>query len=204
MTLLGIKFDPKPVTIIILTTLLLTFDHYRTITPFKALDRLILYFVIPLVVILLAFRQSPAEYGLRLGNWRAGIKWALIGMALVALPIWYLGHTPAFQDYYGGQNIQLLPLLGETIGQLLGWEFMFRGFLLFGLATVAGPYAIFLQAVPFALAHLGKPEAETWTTIFGGALFGFVAWDTRSFLYPFLIHAFIFVFTLLVSTRVLG
>src|SRR6185436_10912903 len=165
MRLFGIKFDPKPVTIIILTTLLLTFDHYRMITPIKALDRLILYFVIPLAVILLAFRQSPAEYGLRLGNWRAGLKWTLIGIGLVAIPIWYLGHTKAFQDYYGGQNIQPLPLLGETIGQLLGWEFMFRGFLLFGLANVAGPYAIFLQAVPFALAHLGKPEAETWTTI---------------------------------------
>src|SRR5689334_18540948 len=110
MTLFGIKFDPKPVAIIILTTLLLTFDYYRSLTPSKAADRLILYFVIPLAVILLAFRQSPTEYGLRLGNWRAGIKWTLIGIALVALPIWYLGHTQAFQKYYGGQNIQPLPL----------------------------------------------------------------------------------------------
>jgi len=48
--------------------------------------------------------------------------------------------------------------------------------------------------------HLGKPEVETLSTIFGGAAFGFVAWQTQSFLYPFLIHWFILSFTMLIAT----
>ena len=69
------------------------------------------------------------------------------------------------------------------------------GFLLFALYRVCGPYAIVLQAVPFAMAHIGKPELETLSCIFGGSAFGYVAWRTRSFLYPFLIHWFLLTIT---------
>ena len=54
-----------------------------------------------------------------------------------------------------------------------------------------GAEALWLQAVPFAIAHIGKPEIETLSTIFGGFAFGWVAWRTRSFVYPFLIHWYI-------------
>ncbi len=69
---------------------------------------------------------------------------------------------------------------------------MFRGWILFAYLQRYGDDALWLQAVPFALAHLAKPQVETLTTIFGGFLFGWVAWRTRSFLYPFLIHWYIF------------
>lgn len=204
MTILGIKFELKPISIIILSTLLFTYDHYHPITTSKAADRLILYFLIPLAFILLILRQNPADYGLQLGNWRKGIKWSLLCMALTAPILWYLGHTPDFRHYYGGGRVDAVGLTLETIGQLLGWEFILRGFLLFGLAGIAGPHAIFIQAVPFALLHLGKPEAETWTTVFGGAVLGLVAWDSRSFLYPFLIHCFLYVSTILIASGALG
>ena len=45
--------------------------------------------------------------------------------------------------------------------------------------------------------HLGKPEAETLTTLFGGAGFGFIAWRTQSFYYGWLIHWFLGAFTML-------
>jgi len=54
------------------------------------------------------------------------------------------------------------------------------------------------------MAHIGKPEIETLSTIFGGFAFGWVAWRTRSFLYPFLIHWFISTFIILVSAGVIG
>ena len=56
----------------------------------------------------------------------------------------------------------------NTFLDLFGWEFFFRGFILFAYARKFGPHAIWLQAVPFALAHIGKPEVETLSTIFGG------------------------------------
>ena len=88
--------------------------------------------------------------------------------------------------------------------ELFGWEFIWRGLVLFAFARAFGPGpAIFLQAVPFAFMHLGKPEIETLSTIFGGAAFGYVAWQTRSFVYPWIIHTFVTAFTLLVATGVI-
>ena len=91
-----------------------------------------------------------------------------------------------------------------TFLDLIGWEFFFRGWILFGYARKFGAEALWLQAVPFALAHIGKPEIETLSTIFGGFAFGWVAWRTRSFLYPFLIHWYIATLIILVSAGVLG
>ena len=49
------------------------------------------------------------------------------------------------------------------------------------------------------LAHLGKPAVETLTTVFGGYAFGWIAWRTRSFLYPVLIHAGITTAVIMIS-----
>jgi hypothetical protein len=60
--------------------------------------------------------------------------------------------------------------------ELFGWEFIWRGLVLFALARAFGPGpAILLQSVPFAFMHLGKPEIETFSTLFGGAAFGLIA-----------------------------
>ncbi len=93
-----------------------------------------------------------------------------------------------FKQYYAAPAGPVLPFILKTTASMLGWEFFFRGFLLFALARIAGPYAILLQAVPFTLAHFGKPELETLSCIFGGSAFGWLAWRTKSFFYPFLIH----------------
>jgi membrane protease YdiL (CAAX protease family) len=105
------------------------------------------------------------------------------------------------QSYY--QN-QLSGLPWNTFIDLFGWEYIFRGWLLFGYARKFGPEAIWLQAVPFAIAHVTKPPVETFSTIFGGFAFGWVAWRTKSFLYPFLIHWFVSTFVILVAAGALG
>lgn len=202
-TLLGpkIHFDWKIVTITITSTLLLMVDHYHLITSYKYLDRVLLYLVIPLVFVLL-FREDPREYGFTLGDWKAGLLITVAGILLMTPVIWYLGRgDPGMQDYY---ESSLKGLPWTTFLDLIGWEFFFRGWILFGYARKFGAEALWLQAVPFALAHIGKPEVETLSTIFGGFAFGWVAWRTRSFLYPFLIHWFIATFIILVAAGVLG
>ena len=72
-------------------------------------------------------------------------------------------------DYYKPYT---LGLPWTTFLDLIGWEFFFRGWILFGYARKFGPEALWLHAVPFALAHIGKPEVETLSTIFGGFAFG--------------------------------
>ncbi len=207
MTVGGVAFDLKLTLIIIMGTILPMLDFYNhRITGTKAYDRMVLYFVVPMAVILLLFRESPTEYGFRLGNWKVGLMWTVVGCVLMAVILWFVARTPAMKSYYTAKAPENTAyLIYITAVDLFGWEFFWRGLALFGMARVLGPGpAIWLQAVPFAFMHLGKPELETLTTLFGGAAFGFVAWQAGSFLYPFLIHWFIASFTMLVATGRIG
>jgi len=200
---LDLKFNWNLVIATIVTTLLLIVDHYHRFTDSKALDRFFLYLVIPLIIIVVILRENPSEYGFQLGDWKAGLAITGIVIAIAAPILWLTAKgDPAMQEYYEW-------LLGPELPRyafldLIGWEFIFRGWLLFGYARKYGHDALWLQSVPFALAHIGKPEIETLSTIFGGFLFGLVAWRTKSFIYPFLIHYFIFTFTVLVAGGFFG
>lgn len=187
---LNLDLDRNSVAITVLSTLLIIIDFYYPITPIVEIDRLALYLIIPLGVILFAFRQHPREYGFTLGDWKAGLTLTAFGIAIAAPILWLtVSIDPGMQAYYGRLWNLATPL--RTFLDLFGWEFFFRGFILFGYARVFKDHALWLHAVPFALAHLGKPGLETLSTIFGGFVFGLVAWRSRSFLYAFLIHWFV-------------
>jgi membrane protease YdiL (CAAX protease family) len=164
-----LHFNKKVVIATIVVTTLIMIDHYFKLTPIKELDRLILYLFIPIVVIILVFHDSPRDYGVQLGNWHFGLL-ITVGSMVVLTPIlwWATRYSPAMQEYYAIPYDSDSLILSAL--ELLGWEFVFRGFL---------------------LAHLGKPPLETLSTLFGGFLFGLVALKTRSFIYPFLIHFFV-------------
>jgi membrane protease YdiL (CAAX protease family) len=189
--LLGEKptFDWKIVTVTIVSTLLLMVDHYHKITPYKYWDRVILYLVVPLLLTLILFRENPREYGFSFGNWKLGLTYTALGILIMAPVIYYLANGDETMKAYYERFLPGLPW--TTFLDLIGWEFFFRGWILFAYARKFGGDALWLQAVPFALAHLGKPELETLSTIFGGFAFGWVAWRTKSFIYPFLVHWFI-------------
>lgn len=193
-------------------------------SPHHAYDQLLLFFFAPLFVVLVLFRDTPSEYGLSFGNVKEGIVWTILVCPIMAIILWFLVRGSAMNDYYRyvfyegapagatvipthhnppPQTMTHLSMLWTSFLLIFPWEFLWRGFFLFGLARVIGPGpAIFIQAIPFALLHLGKPEVETLTTIFGGAGFGFVAWRTRSCLYPIVIHYFILVTTNLIASGV--
>jgi uncharacterized protein len=197
--LLGEKlnFDWKIVTVTIVSTLLLMVDHYHKLTAFKYWDRVILYLVIPLLVIFLLFRENPREYGFSFGDWKLGLTYTALGILLMAPVIHYLGSGDESMKTYYERFMPGLPW--TTFLDLIGWEFFFRGWILFAYARKFGHDAMWLQAVPFALAHIGKPEVETLSTIFGGFAFGWVAYRTKSFVWPFLIHWFISTFIIIVA-----
>ena len=203
MTIGGVTFDHKLLLFIILGTIVPMLDYYdHRLTAFKAYDRVIYYFIIPMLIIFLLFREKPAEYGFQIGNWRAGLAWTAVAILGMAIILWFIARIPAMQSYYDARAPkELLRLFYFTGVDLFGWEFIWRGFLLFGIARILGPGpAILIQAIPFAFMHLGKPELETLSTIFGGIGFGFVAWQSQSFVYPWLIHWFIASFTMLIAS----
>jgi membrane protease YdiL (CAAX protease family) len=212
-----LHLDWKIAVLVVVSTLALMIDSYHDqIAPWnkwfpawndtglstKILDRTVLYFIIPMLITLLVFRQKPGEYGFTPGDWKVGIIITLAGILLIAPVLWLVSQKgSAMQEYYK-PYLQGLPW--NTFLDLFGWEFFFRGWLLFGFARKFGAEAIWLQAVPFALAHIGKPEVETLSTIFGGFAFGWVAWRTRSFIYPLLIHWFVASFTIIVAAGLVG
>ena len=196
------KLDWRIAVLSTVSTLLILTDHYYKITSWKLIDRTILYLLVPLTIILVIFREKPGYYGLTLGDWKTGLILTLGSIVLIAPILWFVTHSNiGMREYY---QDQIIGLPWTTFADLLGWEFIFRGWLLFGYAKKFGVDALWLQAVPFALAHMGKPDIETVSTIFGGFAFGWVAWRTKSFIYPFLIHWFVASFTIIAASGVLG
>jgi membrane protease YdiL (CAAX protease family) len=191
-----LNFEWKIVLVTIVSTLLLIVDAYQSLTPYKTLDRVILYLIVPILIIIIIFREDPAVYGFTFGDWKTGLILTFICILLIAPILWLTAHGGAMKDYYKSQ-VSGLPW--NTFIDLFGWEFFFRGFILFTYIRKFGAEALWLQAVPFALAHISKPEVEALSTIFGGFAFAWVAYRTRSFLYPFLIHWFVASFTIVVA-----
>ncbi|MBN1888150.1 MAG: CPBP family intramembrane metalloprotease [Thermoflexales bacterium] len=200
---LSLSLDGKTTVLIIASTLLLTVARYRSLTPWHSLDMALLCLVAPMLLIMVGWGQPPSDYGLKVGNWRLGLLFTLGGIALITPVLWLIARTPDFRAYYAGQALPWGWLLLDNAVHIFSWEFFFRGFMLFGLVKRYGDDAIWLQAVPFAIAHFGKPELETLSTIFGGAAFGYVALKTDSMLYPFLIHFFVQVLVIALAAGML-
>lgn len=192
------KPEWQNVIVLVYATLVLTFDYYHRFAPLLSGC---LYLVVPLLLTLL-FKRRPSDYGLRLGNWRLGLLLTIGGWLLMAPILWFAVRGQDFNQYYaylwdrGG----FWGTLGWAASDLISWEFFFRGFLIFSLAEIMGPWAILFQAMMFTFGHFSKPELETVSCILGGSAFGWVAWKTNSFLYPFLIHIFVTVFTVWITT----
>jgi membrane protease YdiL (CAAX protease family) len=92
------------------------------------------------------------------------------------------------------REFQFRALFLTSVASLSASEFLFRGFLLFGLKDGLQETSILVQTIPFVLVHFGKPELETLSTLVTGIYFGYIAYRGKSFWPVFIIHLFINVF----------
>lgn len=160
----------------------------------------ILFFIIPLLIIEFLFGEKIKFYGLQLGNTKVGLFFFIISILVITPILILLSTIFKVNDFspmkdmptlsYNLFNIYILLLLLF----LFAWEFIWRGFMLFGLEKKFGIHSIFIQMIPFVILHNGKPIIETFSSIFGALFLGYLAIRTRSFLYGFLIHSYIIVF----------
>lgn len=152
-------------------------------------------FVLPVLALLFLFRRRPAEIGLGAGDWRLGLLLAAGYLPLVAIGTWVLSADPAFQAQYPHYQPAAFDWRFFFVYEALflfywiGWEYLWRGFVLFGTAHTFGLYAIFIQAMPFALLHIQKPIAEALLSVVGGVALGALVWRCRSFWIAVPIHA---------------
>jgi hypothetical protein len=155
-------------------------------------DGVLFFLVIPLLTILV-LRENPLRWGLGLGRWRRTVGLTAIGAAAAAALLCVAVRLPVFQRYYRplGPQDGLWPWIGLFAIDMLAWEFFFRSFMLFGLEPAFGELAIYVQMIPFAIAHLGKPEIETLASIVGGIVIGYVVRWCRSFWPALVLHLII-------------
>lgn len=152
-------------------------------------------FVVPWILLRRVFRQSRDDAGLGLGDWRFAVRVALLYLPLVVIGTWFLSDGDAFQAQYphfqAAKHDWSLFLLYEAffLAYWIGWEYLWRGFVLFGTRHTLGLYAIFVQAMPFAILHYNKPTPEALLSIVGAVALGALVWRARSFWIAVPIHA---------------
>jgi membrane protease YdiL (CAAX protease family) len=162
----------------------------------QTVERLVLFLLVPLAIVVLGFGDRPGRYGLRLGDWRWGGALLAAGLAVMTPIILGLSALPAFRAYYGAAPQPLGVLVLNHLVELIPAEFLLRGFLMFALWRRIGPLALVVAQVPFVLTHIGKPEVELWSTFVGGGVFAWLNWRTGSILWSALGH--VYVLTLMV------
>jgi len=163
---------------------------YRPIGPSQTSSQLFYYFVIPILVIIFILKNNPLNYGLRLGDYHKWL-WYVVITIIIGLPILLIASKFASVHQYYERQFNYYEFLSSSVVILFAWEYLLRGFLLFGLSKRFGEVSIIIQMVPFVLLHLGKPEAETLSCIVTGLWFGWIAYRGKSFWPAFIIHVFI-------------
>lgn len=168
---------------------------------------LFLYMLLPLALSYGTKGRFVRGFGLGLGDWKAGFAISALFLVIMLPAVYVASKTKAFAGQYplAGQSAFTayagvkdksatsyeLFLLYEAayFAYFIGWEFLFRGWLLNGLLPHFGRGgAILIQTVPFALMHLGKPEPEALGSLIAGVALGVLALRTRSFWYGAFLH----------------
>ena len=211
---LGVELPVRATLAIVVVTIVTLLDHSGTFERWfwdgtggdagllraRAISRAVVLGLGSLAMIVLVFRDHPRRYGVRLGDWRAGIAIGITGAALMTPVVFAVGLLPSFREYYvGAAAASPLDVVLTTAIEVIPAELFFRGLLMFSLIRVMGPLGIVVAQLPFAFGHIGKPEIETLSTLFGGFLFGWLDWRSGSVLWSGLTHTYILSLAILVS-----
>lgn len=154
----------------------------------------ITYFVVSFVIIKFLLKDNLKEYGFQWGEYKTGFTVSILFLVIMLPVIWLFSSTPDFVEKYP-HLLSARSDWGEftiyEFGMLIymfSWEFIWRGFMLFGLKERFGNHAILIQMIPFVILHNGKPFAETFGAIAGGIILGLLAFRTNSFFYGVITH----------------
>ena len=116
--LLGLRLPVRATVAVVSVTLILLLDYHGRIDglvqavlgPFggsaadtkrlQSIGRLVLEGLVPLAIVVLVLRDRPSRYGLRIGDWRAGVPIAVGGIAVMTPVVLALAHLPDFVAYY--------------------------------------------------------------------------------------------------------
>ncbi|MBI5565562.1 MAG: CPBP family intramembrane metalloprotease [Chloroflexi bacterium] len=165
----------------------------------------LLVVVVPMFLIKRVFKEDLAAYGLGLpakGRRKLAVQAFVVAMVLGLIP--FLAATgdadmratyPFYRPFTSVGQFAIYEL--TYLPFFIAIEFIFRGYLLFGLARIRdrqaagteagvpgvfffGRYALLIQMLSYTAWHLGKPLPELWGTLAWGLAAGVVAYTVRS------------------------
>ena len=167
----------------------------------------LLVVIIPALLIKFAYKQPLSAYGLGFvprDRWRLAVQ-TFVLLTLLSLPAFVLASKNAdmratYPFYRPFNNVGEFLLYELTyLPFFVAIEFIFRGYLLFGLADIGeqkarargvaaaagtafyfGRYALLIQMLSYTAWHLGKPLPELWGTLIWGLAAGVMAYTIRS------------------------
>lgn len=201
------NLDGHVLIICLLAALILTFQHYfasyRVISgwlqPWVPVEQIEiwgslgwcasiigLYWLLPMGVIKLVFKQSLSDYGLSFRGLRSHYLPYLLLFGIMLLPLLIAASTPAFKQVYPFfkyvRTSWVLFLIWQLAYglQFAAVEFFFRGFLLFGLFPRLGAYTFFITSIPYCMIHFSKPMGESLGAIVAGVVLSYLAYKSRS------------------------
>jgi membrane protease YdiL (CAAX protease family) len=198
----GLELPFRASIAVIVTTVVLLIDLSRLLVPADlgrapeglravALERLVLFGLVPLLVVVAVFRDRPWRYGWTLGDGRAGALLIAVGcIVMTPIVLWFAG-LPDVQAYYAVSAAPLPDVVITNALELTAAESLFRGFLLLTLVRAIGPIGVLIAVMPFAFDHVGKPALELLSTPLGGLAYGWLAWRTRSIVWGSIAHVYI-------------
>jgi hypothetical protein len=209
----GLRLPVRATVAIAVVTFALLFDYSRTFVPGElagpgrgpqamlatAVERLVLFGLIPFAVVVLAFRDRPGRYGLTIGEWRWGAALTFAGCVVMTPVVLWFATLPDVRAYYAESAAPIGRLLVTNAVDLTSTEFAFRGFLMLALVRVIGPMGVLVATMPFVFSHLGKPELELFSTLGGGLVYGWQAWRTRSIVWGSIGHTYILTLLMLAA-----
>ena len=212
--LVGLRLPVRATVAIVVITFVLLFDYSHTFlsadaaalgrTPdgarALAIERLLLFGLVPLLVVLIGFRDRPSRYGLTLGDWRWGVALTAVGCLIMTPVVLWFASQPDAQAYYAVSAGSPADVVITNAIELTAVEFALRGFLMLTLVRAIGPLGVVVATMPFVFSHLGKPELELFSTLGGGLVYGWLAWRTRSIVWGAIGHTYILSLVILAAT----
>ncbi|GIW23117.1 MAG: hypothetical protein KatS3mg068_2124 [Candidatus Sericytochromatia bacterium] len=136
------------------------------------------FFIIPSFIVIIILKKSLKSYGLKIGDYRFGLKVFVLSIIILPIPIYLNSKNPDFLNEYplwknfGDSGINILKWSFLYLFYYIGWEFFFRGYLQFSLINkIPAFFIIMIQTIPSTIIHIGKPQGETISAIFAGIIF---------------------------------
>ncbi len=161
-----------------------------------SLGCLFFYFIVPVLVIKLVFREKLSEFGLSPRGFLRHLPIYLLLFLPVAAGTIAVSFSDSFQrtyPFYHNPKYVWDMLLWDFLYcvQFFGLEFFFRGFLVHSMKHRLGSAAVWMMVIPYLMIHFGKPAPEAFGAIIAGTVLGVLSLRTKSIWGGVFIHCLV-------------